>query len=242
MSIDYIWLGLAIWLGFTVQAMIGFGSMVIAVSIGSLMFAIPELLPVLVPLNIFATGAMAWKLRRELDAKLLLQGILPIMILGLGLGILLLEQLPGVWLKRGFAILVLWFSAREWYKLYHQLPVKPRPTWWQQSWTFLAGICQGLYGSGGPLLVYAISSRALNKGQFRTLLLYVWFCLNSLYSVVMLVQGKIQPVALTILAYVPVLHLAIYIGNKLHHKVDERQFKQGVCLMLILCALAMLFG
>nr|WP_277603567.1 sulfite exporter TauE/SafE family protein [Bowmanella dokdonensis] len=229
-------------MGFTVQAMTGFGSMVIAVSLGGLVFAIPALLPILIPLNILATGSMAWQLRKQLDKELLLKGVLPMMILGLGLGIYLLDKLSGTLLKTGFALLVLWFATREWYKLYRQLPVPSRPIWWQRIWIFLAGIVQGLYGSGGPLLVYAISSRALQKAQFRALLIYVWFCLNSIYTLVMLFQGKVQPVALTILAYAPLLYLAIRMGHWLHDRVDERQFKQGVCALLILSALTMLLN
>ncbi|MDF2177456.1 sulfite exporter TauE/SafE family protein [Aliiglaciecola sp. CAU 1673] len=240
MTVDYLWLGLAIWLGFTVQAVAGFGSMVVAVSLSSLMFAIPELLPILIPLNILATGSMAWQCRRDVDWMLLLKGILPSMILGMGAGILLLDELPGKALKTGFALLVLWFALREWIKLYRNLPMNPRPAWWRQLWTLLAGLAQGLYGSGGPLLVYAIGSKGLNKAAFRAVLLCVWFSLNSLYTVVMLFQHKVQPVAGLILLYAPLLYLAIRLGNYLHHRVDERQFKQGVCALLVMSALAML--
>lgn len=240
MAFDYLWLGLAIWLGFTVQAVAGFGSMVIAVSLGSLVFSIPSLLPVLIPLNILATGTMAWQCRRQLDWPLLLKGILPAMLLGMGAGIMLLETLSGRTLKTGFALLVLWFAVREWIKLYRNLSVTPKPRWWQQLWTLMAGLAQGLYGSGGPLLVYAIGGKNLDKAAFRALLLGVWFCLNSLYTLVMLYQAKVQPVAGLILLYAPLLYVAIRVGNYVHHRVDERAFKQGVCALLVLSALVML--
>ncbi|ALS99292.1 sulfite exporter TauE/SafE family protein [Lacimicrobium alkaliphilum] len=239
---EYLWLGFAVWLGFTAQAVTGFGSMVIAVSLGSLMFSIPALLPILVPLNIFMTGGMAWQLRRQVDWSLLIRMILPLMVLGMGTGIWLLDSLPQTWLKTGFALLVLWFSGRELLKLYRRQQIRARSDWWQRLWMFCAGIAQGLYGSGGPLLVYGISSRQLDKATFRATLVSVWFVLNSLYSVVMLFQGRVQPVAITILACLPILYLAVKVGDWLHHRVDERQFKLGICLLLIFSALAMLVG
>ena len=56
MSIAPYALGGFILLAYTLEAITGFGSIVIALSLGALLLPIEQLLPVLVPLNICMTG------------------------------------------------------------------------------------------------------------------------------------------------------------------------------------------
>src|SRR5699024_7224088 len=71
LMLPWIWLGACILISSTVEAVTGFGSIVIALSLGALLLPIASMLPVLVPLNIFMTGTIAWKNRRHIDRALL---------------------------------------------------------------------------------------------------------------------------------------------------------------------------
>ena len=72
MSVDtlllnpWLWLGLFILLAYTIEAITGFGSIVIALSLGALLLPIPAMLPVLVPLNICMSGYLAWRNRQHI--------------------------------------------------------------------------------------------------------------------------------------------------------------------------------
>lgn len=239
MTIEWILLGVFIWLAFTSEAITGFGSIVIAVALGSLLFPIPELLPVLVPLSVFMTTFMVIKFRRDIDLSLLFRSILPFMATGMVLGIFLLEVLSSDALKSLFALLVIWFAGRELYKMYRGIALKPKPSWWQPLWTFFAGITHGLFASGGPLLVYSLNSKQVPKAQFRATMVSVWFGLNSFYAVVMFTQGKVQPVIPQILAYVPILVLSFWLGHSLHKHVSEQGFRKLVYWLLLIAAFAM---
>lgn len=240
MAWEFVLLGLFIAVAFTSESITGFGSIVIAVALGSMLFPIPELLPIFVPLSVIMSGALLVRFYRDIDFGLLLRRIVPMMLCGMLVGIALLQVLSSEALKAAFACLVLWFAAREWYKLKRGILNRPKPRWWQPVWTFLAGITHGLFASGGPLLVYSLNTYAIAKANFRATLVCVWFALNTTYSLIMWQQGVIQPVSGIILSYIPVLAFAFWFGHRIHQQVNERQFKQIVYALLIFSALAML--
>ncbi|MCC5856163.1 MAG: sulfite exporter TauE/SafE family protein [Idiomarina sp.] len=240
MSIEWVLLGIFIWIAFTSEAITGFGSIVIAIALGSLLYPIPELIPILVPLSLFMTSAMIWRFWHDIDRQLMMKSILPFMGAGLILGILLVGWLSSDTLKRLFAVLLIWFAGRELYKRFRGLPLSVKPRWWQPFWTFLAGITHGLFASGGPLLVYSLNSRAIPKAQFRATLVSVWFVLNAFYTTVLLLQERVQPVFFQTLSYLPVLLLSFWMGHALHKRVSETNFRTLVYVLLLIAALAML--
>lgn len=241
MAIEWILLGIFIWIAFTSEAITGFGSIVIAVALGSMLFPIPELIPILVPLSVVMTSTLILKFYRDINVHLLLRRILPFMAAGMVLGIVLLEVLSADSLKVIFAVLIVWFAGRELYKMHRGIAMKAKPVWWQPLWTFFAGVTHGLFASGGPLLVYSLNSQNVPKAQFRATLVSVWFGLNVSYATVMLVQGKIQPVLPQIASYLPVIALSFWVGHSLHKRVSETQFKKLVYWLLLMSAIAMFF-
>ncbi|MGB1921972.1 MAG: sulfite exporter TauE/SafE family protein, partial [Alcanivorax sp.] len=62
-TLPWLLLGLFIFLAFTTEAATGFGSIVIALSLGALVLPITEILPVLVPLNIVMSSTLSWRHR-----------------------------------------------------------------------------------------------------------------------------------------------------------------------------------
>lgn len=237
---EFVLLGVFIGIAFTSESVTGFGSIVIAIALGSLLFPIPQLLPILVPLSVVMSSALLLRFYRDVDLRILFQRIVPFMLVGMVLGIWLLQTLSSDALKAGFACLIIWFAGREWYKLRRGINTRPKPRWWQPLWTFLAGITHGLFASGGPLLVYSLNTYAIAKANFRATLVCVWLALNLTYSAIMWQQGVIQPYTSVIIAYIPVLAFAFWFGHRIHRQVNERQFKQLVYILLLLSALAML--
>lgn len=234
-----LWLGACILLAYTVEAMTGFGSIVIALSLAALVLPINELLPILVPLNILMTGYLSLRLRRQVDWALLLKLILPLMVLGTAAGTLARPWLGEQWGKALFGVLVFWFAARSLWQLRHTASAAARPLWQTRLWLSLAGVTHGLYASGGPLLVYGLTGRALDKARFRATLVLVWFSLNSLLTVVFLLDGSLQAALPRLLWYLPLLPLGIVLGEYLHHRVDEQRFRVLVLCLLLLAALAL---
>lgn len=240
MSLAYVLLGLFILLSYTAEALTGFGSIVIALSLGALFFPIDWLQTVLVPLNIVMSGYLSWKHRQHIDKALLGKLILPFMLLGTLAGVALQPWLAGRLLKLLFAALILWFAVRELLKMRGGIQPKAKATWWSRSIIGAAGITHGLFASGGPLLVYGLAGMQLDKARFRATLILVWFTLNSVLTVLFLAQGRLQAVYVPLLAYLPLVPLGVVIGEHLHHKINETAFRALIYWVLAVAAVALM--
>ena len=232
---ELIWLALAgfILLAYTLEAITGFGSIVIALSLGALLLPIEQLLPVLVPLNICMTGYLVARHWRAIDWRLLLGMILPGMVIGTLLGYALLPFLNAALAKRLFGALVLWFAARELWRLRHATAQPVRPLWLSRLLSLCAGVSHGLFASGGPLLVFALAGTQLNKARLRATLVTVWFTLNSLLTLAFLLDGRLLPALPQVASYAPLLLIGVWLGERLHQRFNEQHFRIAIYLLLL---------
>jgi uncharacterized membrane protein YfcA len=98
---------------------------------------------------------------------------------------------------------------------------------------FTAGLTHGLYASGGPLLVYALTGVSLGKAAFRATLLAVWLSLNGLLTLVFALDGSLWPSLPRVVLFLPLLVAGVLAGEWLHHRVDESRFRQVVFTVLL---------
>jgi uncharacterized membrane protein YfcA len=232
---EMAWIALAgfILLAYTLEAITGFGSIVIALSLGALLLPIDQLLPVLVPLNICMTGFLVWRHRQQIDRRLLLGMILPGMVLGTLIGYAILPWLDAALAKHLFGALVLWFAARELWRMKRNAVQVLRPMWLNRIISLCAGISHGLFASGGPLLVFALAGTQLDKARLRATLVSVWFTLNSLLTICFLLDGSLKPALPQILSYAPLLLVGVWIGERLHQRFNEQHFRIAIYLLLL---------
>ncbi len=238
------WLLLAVFVtvAYTIEAITGFGSIVIALSLGALLLPIEAMLPVLVPLNILMTGYLVLRHRAAIHWPTLLKMILPLMAAGTLIGYGLRPWLGDQTLQLLFGVLVTWFAGRESLRLWHGIEAVKHGAWWTRGWMLGAGLTHGLFASGGPLLVYSLTGVQLDKAAFRATLVTVWFSLNSLLTVVFALDGSLWPAVPQIAWYIPLLVVGVVAGEFLHHRVDEQRFKQVVFGALFITGLALLFS
>ncbi|WP_328185356.1 sulfite exporter TauE/SafE family protein [Marinobacter sp. OP 3.4] len=229
----WLWLGFAILLAYTIEAITGFGSIVIALSLGAMLLPIPEMLPVLVPLNVFMSGYLTWKHHHHIDWRLLATLILPLMLAGTLAGYLLTPWLGVGILKALFGALVVWFAGKELWRLFGGRVAEPHGLMTSRIITFGAGITHGLFASGGPLLVYALAGIRLDKSRTRATLLTVWFTLNLTLSVLYLFDGSLVASAHRLVWYLPLLVVGVLVGEFLHHRLNEERFRQAVYSVLL---------
>jgi uncharacterized protein len=104
-----------------------------------------------------------------------------------------------------------------------------------------AGVTQGLYGTGGPLLVASVAPLGLDKRVFRATLTAVWLVINAGLSAWFVVSGRLDRDDLPVLGwFLPALALALIVGEWGHSRVDERRFRGFVALLLVGSGLALL--
>ncbi|MCG9709756.1 sulfite exporter TauE/SafE family protein [Pseudoalteromonas shioyasakiensis] len=225
-----IGLGAAIIFAFAVEAMTGFGSIVIALTIAALFMDIQQAMLLLVPLNLLMTSVMVFKLRAYIQLNLLAKQILPPMLLGTMIGALLTPYFPAQLTKVLFALLIIWFAGRAIWQASAMPLSKPV----QLSVIGGAGITHGLFASGGPLLVYAMARSGLDKTSFRATLLTIWLILNSCLTLWFLISGQLAGQLGHFLMLAPCVLFGALIGNYFHHTINQTQFLRLVFITLLL--------
>lgn len=241
---DYVILIIALimLLAYTGDAMVGFGSSVIAVTLGALVCPIEPLIPVIVPTQIAVNGFIAVRHRSHIDRRLLLGRILPLMTLGGAIGLAIFPYINGPALKIIFGIMVALFTARE--LAVHLLSGKSGNAMGEIQaclWQLAAGVIHGVYATGGPALVYSLTGKTLPKSVFRATLCSVWTIMNILLTMAFWADGRVNVETLTLSACIlPAAPLGILLGGRLHDRVSERDFRVVAFSILLAAACALI--
>lgn len=235
-----IYLSLIVLLANIVEAISGFGSVIIAVTLGANLYDIDKLISILLPISLCLSTYIVTKHHKFIRFKFIMKEILPFMTSGLIVGLIILNYFPVSSLKNIYGVLVLILSIKE---LYFMLIRKNKerkdlPNSISAISIFLGGIVHGLYASGGPLLVYGLSSKKLDKDVFRVTLSTIWLIFNLTLFIVYLFTNRVTIENLKVSAFlIPTLILGIYVGEKVHHKINERVFRISVFSILLIAGL-----
>ena len=230
----WLWLGFAILLAFTIEVITGFGSIVIALSLGALLLPIPEILPILVPLSVLMSSYLTWQNRQHIHWHLLARLILPLMLAGTIIGYLLMPWLGASGLEVLLGCLIVWFAGKELWRMVSGHKARPHGLMASRGIIFVAGITQGLFASGGPLLVYALAGIQLDKSRTRATLVAVWLTLNVTLTLLYLFDGRLVANADKLVWYLPMLVIGVLVGDLLHHRLHEDYFRRAVYGVLLI--------
>ncbi|MCU0669688.1 MAG: sulfite exporter TauE/SafE family protein [Myxococcota bacterium] len=231
---------------FAIEATSGFGATILIVTFGAHLFPIPTLLPVIVPLGLVLSVALAWRNRVHVDRGLVVRRILPLMGLGVAIGLAIFERASNDGLRRalgcfvvGVALAELWRMRLAADPMHAPRPLPPMAT---RAALLGAGVIHGLFSSGGPLLVYALGRLPIEKRAFRATLSTVWVVLASALTLAYAWQGRVGPESLlATAALLPVLATAFVVGDWAHHRLDEATFRVLIYLLLIVAGLSNAF-
>jgi uncharacterized membrane protein YfcA len=171
-----------------------------------------------------------------MDRDLLLKRIFPFMITGLLIGVALFPLLRGIALKKLLGYLVVLFAGRELVLLIRRIqrqgpPLSPSKTGIIQ---LAAGAVHAFYATGGPLLVYSLGRLELPKTVFRPTLCAVWATLNTILTLAFVLKGRIHMASVEMTAMlIPLLPAGIFVGEWLHHRINERHFRLVIYGLLL---------
>ena len=225
----------------TVQAMTGFGSTVIALTLGSLFFPIEELRLVLVALNLPLSLFVILRQGGSIDRGLLFGSILRWMGLGVVVGLVLGGFIGGVLMRRVFGGLVMVFAFRELWAISRGHAPKVAAPLVTHAWLVAAGVVHGVYASGGPLLVTALSGVRLDRRTMRATLMALWFTLSVVLLTVALVRGQwTRAITVDTVLLLPTLPVGAALGEWLHHRVPDTAFRALIQVVLLVAGGALL--
>lgn len=244
MDSNFIMLAGIVLLAYTTQVLAGFGSVIISVTLGVHFYPIEFLLPVLVPLDVIVNSYIISKHYKHIHKKLLLNNILPIMGMGLIVGILLFTYIQGDTLKLVFGIFVTFISVNRLIALKRNVENSNKLSQLKYNLLlFSGGLVQGIYASGGPMIAYAAGRLNLTKSIFRSTLCALWIILNAVLTASYAVADKLSAETLKYLALLlPVVITGIVIGELFHNKINENQFKKFIYSILVVAGISIVLG
>ncbi|MEN8161139.1 MAG: sulfite exporter TauE/SafE family protein, partial [Myxococcota bacterium] len=194
-----------------------------------------EVLPVFVPLNIVVSSWLAVRGRAFVDRRLLLARILPRMGLGLAVGLFIFESASHELLRRVFGAFVVVLAALELRRLARTGQENPAVTPRAATPALVgAGVIHGMFSTGGPLLVWALGRSLTEKRAFRATLACVFVVVASTLTLSYAVNDRLDTHTLrATAALLPVLGIALAVGEWAHHRIDEHRFRALVYVLLL---------
>jgi len=230
-------LAAVVFLAFLTEATVGFGSTVLTVTLGAHLMPIDALLAAYLPLGLLLSSLLLARSARQVDGRLLLRRALPAIAAGMALGLALLRWQTTPWPRLLFGLFVASLALIELRRLASGVegPSTPLPRPVELGLLGAGGVIHGLFGSGGPLIVYALSRSLGDRGALRATLAALWWLLNVVLLINYAASGRLGASSLrATLLLLPSLLLGLGAGNWLHHRLPEKPFRWMVYLTLLL--------
>lgn len=235
-------LALVVLLAFSVEAVVGFGSTVLAVTLGAQLMPVDVLLPAFVPLNLALSAVLVARHARDVDGRLLGRRVLPFVGAGMVVGMGLFRLGSAASLEIALAGFVVTLAVVELARLRRAESAEAQKLAPAAAAALLGvgGVAHGLFGSGGPMVVYVASRELAGKARFRATLSALWLVLNAVLVAGYAQQGLIGRASIgRSLALVPSLLAAIPLGEWLHRRLPEARFRPIVYVVLLVAGLSL---
>lgn len=152
------------------------------------------------------------------------------MILGMIPGIWLFDRLPTKILMIVYGLIVVAIGVD---KLLRKNS-KDLKTPYSYFALLMSGVMQGMFTSGGPFLALYATTAMKDKKEFRATVSSIWAVLNIYLMWNMFRQGMYTGYVMKLagMSILPVF-AAIWIGNKISHKIKQETFLKLVYVLLI---------
>lgn len=245
MSPSIVWslLALVVCFAFAAETALGFGAMVLSLSVGAQLVPLDALLPTLLPLNVALSLYLVARTWRSIDRRFLLRRLFPAVLAGVPLGIVAFAHLSRSLLVRCFGAFVVLLALSELLRAWRRAesPTLARPL--RIALLVLGGAIHGAFATGGPLIVYVASREVRDKHAFRATLSALWAVTGVAIVLSLALSGKLTEATLRGSA-VLILPCAcgLVIGEWVHRRVDERRLRVTVFVLLLVAGSLLLRG
>lgn len=219
-----------------IQTLTGFAGTMLAMPGGMLLIGINEAKAILNVMGLAASLYIATRNFSRIDRKEFLK-IAGIMFVGMIMGLQLFRALEAEILLTIYGLLIVFIAAKN---LLTEKKMKI-PDLIMLGVILIAGVIHGMFVSGGALLVVYAASKFTDKSVFRATLAPVWVLLNGYMLVSHLSQGYFtgNTTVLTLISFIP-LALAIYLGNLLHDRINQKVFMKITYVLLLASGIMLL--
>lgn len=216
---------------YTILGISGFGSALVNIPLLAHFLPLTTILPILVLVDFAATSTNGLKFRSDIDVGEI-KTIIPIMCVGIAIGVVLLNRVPGN------ALLPFLGASIALYGIYRlREPITTRfisPAWGYLA-GFTGGLMGGLFGIGGPMYASYMSRRTNDYGKMRATMAAVFTVSTAFRIVAFLIAGMFlnREVWWGVAIILPAMFIGLNIGHKLHGKLQRKHLSIFVSVMLV---------
>lgn len=232
------WAALALIAGVAaaVQTAIGFGALLLCVTLGAFVLPLPQVVALYVPLFTVQAALVVIRAPREVRWRVLGLRLLPLMGLGLVAGTLIAPAEEAWWMRPVLGVLVLGLALRELVGVSARAFPRLAPVGYA-----LGGLAHGVFGVGGPPVVWGLGQEQLDKTALRSTMNAAWVPINSVLAGVFVSRGQLDGEGWVQIGtlLVPMV-VGLVLGDWLHHRVTEHHFRRAVWGVLALAAVPLL--
>lgn len=175
--------------------------------------------------------AAQWIESRAIKAREISQRLVLSALLGMPLGLWLLNNIAARPMKAALGVVVLFgvFLSIKGFDL-RRLPV-----FFDYSMGVLAGVLSTSTSTNGPPLVFLLHSRHYSPQDFRAVLNRVFTILNLLTLVTFVFAGKLDQQAMSLAGLaIPVMGVGVWLGTRLRSRINPEHFRSLVIGLLLM--------
>ena len=224
-----------LFVAYLVRGVAGFGSGLISVPLLALSFPVTVVVPLVVFLDYIGSASQGLNNWKNIDWREQLP-LIPFTLFGVGVGLFLLKAMSAPVIAKTLGVFVIIYAV---YQLL-PLPVLQGPRFLVAPFGFLGGFVGTLFGTGGPFYVIYFGLRQMERSIFR-----------ATFAVNFLIDGAIRLVAyasvgffhtqvlLSLLAALPIVGTALFLGGRLQTGFSQNVFKQCISVLLLVSGIVL---
>lgn len=223
-------------LGFFIESIIGFGGGMIAYATLGFFMNIKEMILVGLYIGTLSSAAIIFSDYKKVSKKIFFSSI-PICFLGSYVGVNAFTAISLQFMTIALGAMLIVLSIKTIF--FDNIKV---PKYYKNSLLLTGGISHGLFGIGGPFFVNALKPEFKSKSELRVTLALFFVTFNLVRFFKLTAQGDLDPgFFLDIWWTVIPVFFTIYLGFKVHVKIDEKLFRKGLSYMTLFAGTVFLF-
>lgn len=228
-----------IFIGAFIRASIGFGEAVVGMPLLALFIDVKSATPIIA----LTASTLAILLLITSWRKVSLKDAWPFVLstmLGLPVGLYYLKNTPEILIKVILGIILVLFGL--YYLFVKNLPYLKNERF-SILFGFIAGILGGAYNTNGPPTVIYGVLRRWSSQHFRATLQGIFFPTGMIITISHGISGLWTGFVITTYIYaLPAIIFAFYLGNKIHHKLNEDEFKKIIYSFILIIGIVLIIN
>jgi len=224
--------------GFFVQSIVGFAAALVSYPLLLTILTMQDATALISVYFLLFSVFLVYKNWKDINKKLILD-LSWTLVLGMILGVILLKYGNPIVLKKFLGIFVVLFAV---YTAWGEKKVKLF-RYAELVFGFIGGLSAGLFSAGGPPLVIYITSKESKASIIRATTIGV-FGITNLLRLPLLVTTNIltwQSFISTLYIF-PFFLIALYLGQKTYHKINEKTFKNFLLVILFFSGISLILS